>query len=62
MAARTRARQSLIDFSLEELEQMLELDAEDAAAAEDAEYEQFIQVRGKVVWLTGWATASVNCA
>lgn len=44
MARRTRAQQSLIDFSLEELEQMLELDEEDAAAAEDANYESFIQV------------------
>ncbi len=44
MARRTRAQQSLIDFSLEELEQMLELDEEDAAAAEDADYESFIQV------------------
>lgn len=44
VARRTRAQQSLIDCSLEELEALLQLDAEDAAAKEDAEYEAFIQV------------------
>lgn len=45
VSRRTRAQQSLLNFSLEELEQLLELDAEDAAAEEDAAYENFIQVR-----------------
>lgn len=45
VARRTRAQQSLIDCSLEELEALLQLDAEDARAKEDADYEAFIQVR-----------------
>lgn len=48
VARRTRAQQSLIDFSIEELEAELGLAsaAEEAKAAADAEYEAFICVSG----------------
>ena len=42
---RTRGRMSLADVSLEELEAQLQRGDEDRAAAEDAEYHQFLEAR-----------------
>ena len=42
---RTRAHLSLADISLEQLEAQLQRGDEDRAAAEDAEYHRFLQVR-----------------